>query len=295
MTEKIRCTCCGKEKSVTQFYKSKSCLYKSIGRLPICKECIGDIYNNYFAKFNDERLAIYYLCRKLDISFSQSCFNAVISNRGSQKDSLAWKIYMQKFNSLGGQNGYGNTFDDSDEIDIKKEVEKNEIKNVDDETLNFWGKGFEEEDYNFLNNEYNNMLSRYECDSYAQEVLFQDIAFQRLDIRKKRQRGDNVDKELKTLQDLLGSANIKPAQENASVNSEQVTFGTLIKKYENEKPIPEPEKEWISKDWIRKYVTVWFFGNLCRMMGKDNPYKEEYDEEIGKYTVHSQEDGESDE
>ena len=45
-------------------------------------------------------------------------------------------------------------------------------------------------------------------------------------------------------------------------------------------------------DWIKKYVNVWFFGNLCRMMGKENPYQEEYDEEMAKYTVDPYEDGE---
>ena len=74
--------------------------------------------------------------------------------------------------------------------------------------------------------------------------------------------------------------------------SEQVTFGTLIKKFENEKPIPEPLPEWMDADWIRKYVVVWFFGNLCRMMGKENPYQEEYDEEMAKYTVDPYEEGE---
>ena len=61
---------------------------------------------------------------------------------------------------------------------------------------------------------------------------------------------------------------------------------------QNEEPIPEPKKEWKSKDWIRKYVSVWFFGNLCKMMGKPNPFKDEYDEEMEKYTVKPPEEGE---
>ena len=136
------------------------------------------------------------------------------------------------------------------------------------------------------------MAATYEMDSYSTESLFQEISLQKLDIRKKRKAGDSVDKELKTLQDLLRSANIKPVQESAATSSDQVTFGTLIKKFENERPSPEPLPEWMDADWIRKYVVVWFFGNLCRMMGKENPYQEEYDKEMAKYTVDPCEDGE---
>ena len=124
--------------------------------------------------------------------------------------------------------------------------------------------------------------------------MFKNIAFQQLTIKKKRLKGGSVKDELKLLQDLFGTANIKPSQENASMNDNQLSFGTLIKKWENEKPIPEPEKDWKSKDWIRKYVVVWFLGNLCKMMGKPIPYEEEYKEEMEKYTVKPPTDEEGD-
>jgi hypothetical protein len=46
----------------------------------------------------------------------------------------------------------------------------------------------------------------------------------------------------------------------------------------------------MTADWIRKYVVVWFFGNLCRMMGKPNPFQDEYEEEMNNYTVKVDED-----
>lgn len=293
--KKLTCYCCGKEKKDIDFYMTKSFSYKTIGRLPVCKDCVGKIYEKYFVMHNDTKLAIYYMCRNLDICFSLSCYNAVISQTDNSKKTEPWKLYMQKLNSLGGKNGAGDDFDSSDDIssiDEKKRAMNENEEDNDMDSIIFWGEGYSNADYNYLNSEYSKMIERYECDSYAQETLFQDIAFQRLDIRKKRQMGQSVDKELKTLQDLLGSANIKPNQESASMANEQLTFGTLIKKYENEKPIPEALPEWMTADWIRKYVCVWFFGNLCRMMGKPNPYMDEYKEEIDKYTVKTCEDGE---
>lgn len=282
----IVCNKCGKEKKSSDFYISNSDINSHNKKATNCKACMGEVYGNYYIKFRDIKLAIYHFCRKYDICFNQATFNAVLSEIASGKKTSPYQIYMTKLNSLGGTNGAGNDFDASDELEnvrVFEDIEDN--FEVTDEIISFWGKGYTNEDYRTLSMEYENLLSRFECDSYSQEMLFYEVAQTRLDIKKKRQQGASVDKELKTLQDLLGSANIKPAQESAASSSEQVTFGTLIKKFENEKPIPEPLEEWTSEDWIRKYVVVWFLGHLCKMMNIANPYKDEYEEEIGKYTI----------
>ncbi|WP_252225041.1 MULTISPECIES: hypothetical protein [unclassified Clostridium] len=287
MEDKLICYCCGDKKNITNFYISKSFSYQAVGKLPICKNCLGKIYDKYFIKYNDIKLSLYYMCRATNLCFDLSCYNAVIQEIENSKNKSPWRVYMTKLNSLGGKNGAGDDFDSSDILENnnnESQIKNKDIK-IDEDFINFWGEGYSESDYRYLDKEFEKMVTRYECDSYAQETLFQDIAFQRLDIRKKRQNAQSVDKELKTLQDLLGSANIKPAQENASMASEQVTFGTLIKKYENEKPIPEPLESWTTADWIKKYVCVFFFGNLCKMMGKPNPFQQEYEKEMKKYTV----------
>ena len=294
-TEKVSeqlCTCCGEIKKINKnnFYKSYSVLYRKNveNRMTICKDCVLKLADDFKKDFSSENRALYELCKLLDVYFEKGLFESAKSQAESQ-NSNPYKIYFQKALSLPQYKK--KTFIDSEMFDQKKDNEEiSEGLGVD--LIDFWGSGYSESDYNFLEREFENMLSRYECDSYAQEVLFQEICFQRLDIKKKRANGSSVDKEIKTLQDLLGSANIKPAQENASMASEQVTFGTLIKKFENEKPIPEPLEEWTTADWIRKYVVVWFFGCLCRMMGKTNPYIDELNDELDKYTVKLDEDGE---
>ena len=240
-------------------------------KLPICKHCLKKYVYDSDKKINLDKfkniLQIY------DIPFYEKEWNASLNSSKEVLGSYMRMVYLN----------YKDKHWKDGDINSVQPVNIEEFEDVD--LVAFWGEGYTEDEYRFLTNEYENLTTRYECDSYSQEILFQDIAFQRLAIRKKRQSGGSVDKELKTLQDLLGSANIKPAQENESMASEQVTFGTLIKKFENEKPIPPPLPEWMSANWIKKYVCVWFFGNLCEMMGKSNPFKDEYDEEISKYTV----------
>ena len=87
------------------------------------------------------------------------------------------------------------------------------------------------------------------------------------------------------MNDLMDSAKIKPKQKSDSALVDQNTFGTLIQKWENEEPIPEPKEEWKDVDGIKKYISVWFHGHLSKMFGLDNDNAREYEEEIAKYSV----------
>lgn len=282
------CTCCGESKKVNSnnFYKSYSIIYKSNieNRMTVCRKCLLSLANQFRTTFGSEVVGLYELCRLMDVYFEANLYESA-KTQAKKQNSNPYQIYFQKALSLPQYKG--KTFIDSENISRDEIVERESDINF----VEFWGEGFSNSDYEFLNAEFNNMVNRYECDSYAQEVLFQELCFQRLDIKKKRQSGASVDKELKTLQDLLGSANIKPVQESNALASEQVTFGTLIKKYENEKPIPEPLGEWESADWIKRYVLTWFLGHFSKMMGAKNEYSEMYEDEVRKYTVAVEHEG----
>lgn len=289
----LKCTRCGETKRANSinFYKSYSEIYKSTheNRMTICKTCLLEISENFKNKFNSETRSLYEICKLLDVYYEKALYLSAKA-QAENKGSNPYQIYFQKVLSMPQYRP--KIFLDSEPFDVESDLSER-VEEVGRDIVEFWGDGYSQNDYDYLNREFETMLARYEVDSYAQEMLMQEICFQRLEIKKKRASGSSVDKEIKTLQDLLGSANIKPAQENASMSSEQVTFGTLIKKFENEKPIPEPLPDWMDADWIRKYVNTWFFGNLMKMMGKPNPYADEYKKEMDLYTVKPlDEDGE---
>lgn len=282
-----KCTKCGIDKKIgsNNYYKSYSVIFASTeeNRMCICKDCVLELAEQFKNRFNSELRGLYELCKLLDVYYEKATYNtACVQSEKTDKKGNPYQIYFQKILSL--PQNKNKTFIDSELFDKKEDIE-NINNDIGHDLVDMWGDGLSQSDYNYLDREFEKMLVGYECDSYAQEALFQEVCFQRLDIKKKRQNGSSVDKELRTLQDLLGSANIKPAQESASLASDQLTFGTLIKKFENEKPIPEPLPSWMTSNWIEKYVKVFFFGNMCRMMGKPNPYVEEYKEEMDKYTV----------
>ena len=70
--------------------------------------------------------------------------------------------------------------------------------------------------------------------------MFQRICSIELEIRKaQKEKRDTKDLD-KTLQDLMSSLSVKPSQSNSNALTEAKTFGQLIQKWEEEKPIPEP-------------------------------------------------------
>jgi hypothetical protein len=291
-SEKLECLKCKRQLADSNYYMNENELF-STQKSVICKKCLND--------YIGEKDSVGYLDRvKMVLAIlNKPLIMDLWISRGSD-----WTKYIPQLSSFPQYRG--KTFADSDfnasnQQIVYKTVDKDnielDIKNNNPlftteelyELQEFWGRGLNQDEYYFLTNEYQRLLNSYECDSYAMELLFQEAAQQRLTIKKRREKGDSVDKELKTLQDLLGSANIKPAQETGANAVEQATFGTLIKKYENEKPIPEPDEAWKDVDGVRKYVNVWFLGHLSKMLGIKNEHSKEYDEEINKYKVEAPE------
>jgi hypothetical protein len=152
-------------------------------------------------------------------------------------------------------------------------------------TISMFGMGYSMEQYKFLQEQYDDWVSRCECKSKAQEELFKNLCIAQLNIQIAQQTGGKVKDAMDTFQSLLGSANLKPVQNNDNALADSQSFGTLIKKFEEEKPIPEPDPEWKDVDGIVKYITVYFLGHLCKMIGIKNNYARMYDEEMAKYKV----------
>ena len=104
--------------------------------------------------------------------------------------------------------------------------------------------------------------------------------------------------EIKQLNDayikLLDSAKLQPKQNAGDTTAENQTLGTLIDKWENTRPIPEVDEELKDVDKIGKYISVFFFGHLCKMIGVDNDYSRQYNEYMKKYTVEKPEYTEDD-
>ena len=71
--------------------------------------------------------------------------------------------------------------------------------------------------------------------------------------------------------------------------SDAQTFGTLIDKWENTRPLPEIDERLKDVDKIGLYLDVFFRGHLSKMMGLKNATSNLYTKFMKKYTVNKPE------
>ena len=283
-----KCPTCGTpyKKLDDNFPASQSEMYAGWDyHLPICKRCLDKTFTHYTEVYgNDEDAAIRRICEKFDIYYNVSLLNA---SRKITKNRSRIHTYVSRANL----NQYkGKTFDttlDEERIegvietydDIKDE-KKTKLK-----TVKFFGTGFSDDDYQYLQDQYTDWTTRCECKTKAQEEVFKRICFKQLEILKANRLGIDTKDLDKTFQDYLDTANLKPKQNNLDALSDAQTFGTLLAKWENERPLPEIDEELKDVDKIGLYIDVFFRGHLAKMMGLKNGLSNLYNKFIKKYTV----------
>ena len=294
------CSCCGSEYGELNknFSPTNLPLFKGTGYYPVCKKCMDQFFIEMTEIYSgNEEQAIKYICQMTGVYFNPSPLGA--SRKISQHRSrLSTYISKVQINPWIGKT-YIDTLKDEFEIEGNNVIETFEdvkdSKNTKLKTVKFFGTGFTDDDYQFLEDEYKDWTTRHECSTKSQEEVFKQICYAQLDILKAKRENQPTKDLTRTFQDLLATANLQPKQTRDNTLAEQNTFGTLIRKWENERPIPEPDDEWKDVDGIAKYITVYFLGHLCKMMGIKNSYSRMYEAEMAKYKVEKPEYEDDDE
>lgn len=294
---KFTCLYCGNEFVETNFYSSNSEFYKNVEKLPYCKQCIEKLYQQYYERYTNEgclspeKKAIQRLCMFFDIYYRDDVFysamnkvresNMNISPMGQYMKTIQLNQYNRK------KETYENTITQAEEESLAMSSISNlsgEIT-VDQKTIDFFGIGFMDDDYVFLKKEYDDWTARHECNTKAQEEVFKRICFKQLEILKATRRGEDTKNLDDTFQKLLDTAKLQPKQNSGDTTADNQTFGTLIDKWENTRPLPEIDEELKDVDKIAVYVDIFFRGHLSKMMGLKNGLSNLYDKFMKKYTV----------
>lgn len=289
------CTCCGKmyNKRKGNFPFSNSPLFAGNGGFAsICRPCVDKYFFNLVSFYSgDEPKAVERMCQIFDWYYADEILVACAKRESDQSSISLYpsKSQLQQFKKNGTtyldtikHKASENINDTEDLLEAKEELADLKVRK---KTISMFGMGYSMEQYKFLQEQYDDWTARCECSTKAQEELFKGLCIAQLNIQIAQQTGGKVKDAMDTFQSLLGSANLKPVQKNDNALSDAQTFGTLIKKFEEEKPIPEPDPEWKDVDGIVKYITVYFLGHLCKMIGIKNNYARMYDEEMKKYKV----------
>lgn len=286
-------------------------LHKGVGYLPYCRSCVDSMYDAYLAECGDTKRAVRQMCRKLDLYWNEKSFEAVektTSNRsmmtgyiarvnGLKQAGKSYDDTLREENAMWEWNATLGSEPTPQPVAHQHEAEDAvNVIEVPEDVIEFWGSDFEPEFVMKLDKRYKHWTDGAELDK-GSVSLYKQICILEEMINRDAAEGKPVDKNMNMLNTLLGSLNQKPVQKKeADSSSDNTTFGEWIRKWENLRPIPEPDPELRDVDGIVRYITVFFFGHLARMLGIKNAYSKLYDEEIAKLRVDRPEfDGDDDE
>jgi hypothetical protein cdifQCD_20406 len=276
-TSRKRCTACGEDKRpAIDFYLSRSKLYKfNDGRMPICKECLSNLFKELNAKYSDEVKALYHLCMLFDIYFDRDLVEKSSANNNFSDEDNLLKSYMKNVNSLNQYKFKDSmssdciVLDDSLLENKKEEVEINNktLFEVTDKMEVRWGASLPIEDYMFLESKYKEFTDVYECRTPAQRLIFEQIAKCLLRGEKALKKDNDVafEKMNNMVSKLMTDGNIKPIQEASVAEDDTATWGKWINLIEQERPIGEPCEQFKDVDKISTYITKWFTRQMQRV------------------------------
>ena len=294
--EKYKCFFCENEYVDTNYYKSSSKFYSNIGYIPFCRQCIEKFYQQYYEKYTNEgcltpeKNAVKRLCMAFDIYYRDDVYDSAMEQIKKRNINISpWGQYMRiiQLSQYKGKS-YDDTMADEEKerlatslLDMSNVSERA----VDEKTIKFFGAGFSDEDYEFLQEEYDDWTARHECKTKAQEEVFKDICFNRLQNLKALRLGEDTKDITASFQKMLDSGKLQPKQNAGDTTADNQTFGTLIDKWENTRPLPEIDPELKDVDKIALYIDIFFRGHLSKMMGLKNGLSNLYSKFMKKYTV----------
>lgn len=301
---KLQCLCCGKEYDSESFYISNSIQFKAIKKLPYCIDCLDNIYNDYKNEYikleydNPEKKAVQRVCMAFDLYYSDKIYDSAVryySKKSHQsKNSLNFisfyfqQLKLAQYKNKNYNSTVANQHQEAKEIECLSMVDdnNNDIKNeLITKAKKFFGSGFDDNDYLFLQEQYEDWTTRHECQTKSQEEMFKQICFTQLELLKAtRAKMDTKDLQATFLKQLEASK-LQPKQNKNNTLSESQTFGTLIDKLENTRPVADIDEDLQDVDNIGLLLDVFFRGHLAKFMGLKNGLSKIYDKYMKKYTV----------
>jgi hypothetical protein len=262
-SESINYVCfkCDKSKKEVDFYRSNSVAYKKI---PICKDCLMEMYNELLERYKDPNNAILRICNLYDIHYDNDLVRTL-----EKKDSplSLMRNYITRINSL--QQYKGMTFEDSGIRNTAVNVEGMADSLIEKEDILFWGKGYSQSEYEELNFFLDRWKKTHKHDTEGELQCLREICAIQLEIQKSRQAGRYDAKLAKDLRDWMQVAAVDPAKAKVSDSASSLdSYGMWIKDIEKEKPADyfKDKKIYNDFDGLKEYCENYIFRPLKNLL-----------------------------
>ena len=261
LENKIKCPICGKWKNKTRkFYLSNKLDYDTFDhRCFYCIDCLNDMcfnksgvpdidgFKNVLENYLDRPFFLELYKKSLEDSRATlGAYNSRLNTGTYKNKDLRWA--------------------DGETEEKKEQVKQQIINNIDNsqvtkEMIMTWGRGFDIDEYEFLDNELAEWEKTYKFGKRAELILLKEICITLLRIRIATESKDDVSKLQKDLQDLLKTASIDPAKANVADNGKSLdAFGVWIKDIEAKRPAEWWQEQEKYKDmdgfipYIKNYI-----------------------------------------
>lgn len=305
------CSKCGKYKSMERDFYQTGSDTSGDGYAHICKDCLKNLFNEYYKAYKDIREVLVLICMKIDVIVYQETldeytryFNTeagkneflngsflgnflsdtkiALNSNGANMDTISFE-----YSNLNGipfkcvkmkpksRPIYTDKIVDSNE-DVKKPIKI--------DSRHKWGD-LDPEDIEWLETEYAEWDAQYEVKDKSQETILEQICLELLDIYHKRSDGGDTSKNLATMQKLLDTGRLSP--KTIETNSETKGFtsiGQFIQYVETTRPIINKDPDFEDVDGIEKIVKS-IAGAINRTLGNDDPTVQEFEDYYKDYTI----------
>lgn len=279
------------------FYRDKRW---SSGVFPVCKDCLklmAEQRKSHREPSKECKESVQRVLRFMDRAYIDDWYTQCVQNVRDQnadagifdENPSAFATYIRGLSSLPQYSNFkcweDSIFGEDGSIDDKLEEETKIVKSTVVKGKKRFGEGYSDADYMYLETEYEDWVSRNECQTKAQELCFENISTARLVRHKLMLKGESTKDIDKIIQDYMDSGNLKPKQNNMDAFSDAQTMGTILKRCEEERPLPKVAPEHEDVEHWGMYVDAFFRGHGSKMFGFKNRYSNIYDNVMREFTA----------
>jgi hypothetical protein len=236
-SEKYRCFRCGSSRFLSDFYGVGDW---TLPYVPICKQCVQELYEEYVNESNNPYDALYKFCGNFGLYYDTGLAKGVIS-AALERDADAYKIIGAYLKGLTLVQYRGKTFLDSDVLGkkgLEDDAETQALINAARSNIGKWGAGYSKEDYARLNELYSMWSSGTPQETVTQVSLTKDLCKIDLQLEKSTTGGKDTKALLDQKQSLIKSLAIDPQTllKNRQDNEAIECFGSWIAEIEKTSP-----------------------------------------------------------
>ena len=281
MADTKQCSGTGKFKpTVRDFYSTQSMLYAHDKKLPMSKEVVDKYFKKLLKNYdNDHRLAFIHLCMVLDMYYDEETYLKCVEKYGNNFLGNYIRI-INRDKNFKGLSALDNmlTYDGVTNIVTGNTITSNEV-------IEFWGKGFQDDEYELLQRKYEQYTDNYPSKTIQEVNLIKTICM--LEVLRERAIVKNDQKAFENLTNQISKRmeelNVLPSKMKQYGEDDNLIYGNLIATIEKNEPITDSHKEYDDVARIKWWINRYFLNPIKKLMMEDSsPYTEEDEKGYGE-------------